>query len=544
MIVEKLFDDNDIINIRTYLNKYGVEDWRRYLEPSEECIENPFRYNNMKNAVAFLDEAILEVNNDNKIYILQDCDVDGVCSSALIYMFLLDEGVSRDNIRLLVHSDKSHGLTKEIMEQIGNDCKWFIVPDAGTNDYNQQKELNNRGIKILIADHHIKESDNEFGENTIVVNSQLQKLNNNHLCGTGVMWKVLCAYSNSDREQDMPLVAFANLSDVMNMTSLENRYLNSILMKNYESVDFLNAQKNAWIKDDLNPTSVVWNITPKINASIRSGDLDLLRQIFMFVLTGEDNGTIKACARAHRQQQNLVKSKVEEILPTINQSEKVLIGFTEPSAYTGLIAGKLCGMFNKPTLLVYENNGYYMGSVRAPSSFKRYCTGHLFTYAMGHEAAFGIKFPKENLDEIRNYFSTLKFSNESKYTVVKSLNANHLNEVEKMIKEFSGHDDLWAEGIPKPQFHIHIKNLSTNDIKTLGNGSTIKFSCGDMDFIKFFVGAAEKERYHIGENKQISVDVIGEIGINTFNNTDTIQMVVDKLEMKPYVNRKTLDDLF
>lgn len=68
----------------------------------------------------------------DKIYLIQDCDVDGVTSCVVTYLYLRHIGVN--NIQVLFHSDKQHGLTKEIMEQIGDDTNIVWLPDAGTND--------------------------------------------------------------------------------------------------------------------------------------------------------------------------------------------------------------------------------------------------------------------------------------------------------------------------------------------------------------------------------------------------------------------------
>ena len=69
-----------------------------------------------------------------------------------------------------------------------------IIPDAGSNDFEQQKALNAVGTDILILDHHLVDNIDrdlyELDNQTIIINNQLSKnYTNKALSGAGVTWQ-------------------------------------------------------------------------------------------------------------------------------------------------------------------------------------------------------------------------------------------------------------------------------------------------------------------------------------------------------------------
>jgi len=62
-----------------------------------------------------------------------------------------------------------------------------IVPDAGSNDYEQHQVLRERGVDVLVIDHH--EAD-KVSEDACVINNQLSAhYANKTLSGVGVVYK-------------------------------------------------------------------------------------------------------------------------------------------------------------------------------------------------------------------------------------------------------------------------------------------------------------------------------------------------------------------
>ena len=116
--------------IRTLLQERGILDVERFLHPTINDIQDPFRLNNMKEGLRLIDEYI---KPHNKICLIVDCDCDGYCSAAIMYQFL-KEIEPKIEIEYLIHEGKAHGFSEHIMYLVNNEYDLIICPDAGSND--------------------------------------------------------------------------------------------------------------------------------------------------------------------------------------------------------------------------------------------------------------------------------------------------------------------------------------------------------------------------------------------------------------------------
>ena len=77
------------------------------------------------------------------------------------------------NVNIIYHvpEGKEHGLSTimDWFEQATNKAL-IVCLDSSSNDYEQHKELKNRGYDILVIDHHEAE---HYSEDAIVINNQL-----------------------------------------------------------------------------------------------------------------------------------------------------------------------------------------------------------------------------------------------------------------------------------------------------------------------------------------------------------------------------------
>lgn len=207
--------------IDDYLQKMGIEYPQFYMNVTRCHLEEPSRYTNIDEATKRLNVAI---DGKQKVGIIQDCDVDGLCSAVIAYQFLKSNCVEPI---VFFHSGKQHGIDDLITEILNANLDLLIVPDAGSNDVDACRELKTNGVDVIIADHHEIENENQFA---IVVNC-MQGNTNHAASGTTVMSKIVDRYSerylSGRRFNFEDLVALSLLSDIRSMLSIENRaYLN------------------------------------------------------------------------------------------------------------------------------------------------------------------------------------------------------------------------------------------------------------------------------------------------------------------------------
>lgn len=535
MKIKPLFDPKEPINIDLYLEKYGVLDSEIFINASKIYNDSSYNYVNIDKALKMLRKVI---KKNKKSAILVDSDTDGLCSGALAYMFLESQGVK--NIKTLTHKGREHGLTPNIMSQIDEDVEFLWIPDAGSNDWKQCNELNERGVEILITDHHEFEDCEELNNNTIIINNKAQnqdEIFNKKGSGTLVTYKVISAYLGTMPKSYGELVAFANLADVMDISTYENRWFNNLLTNEEIEHTFIKALCEEFVKSTLVPERLVWDVIPKINALLRSDDNKTKEQLFLGftnqLATINYKPLFKKLASAHRAQTNKTKQMVEEIDIITSPEDKIVIGVCESSPYTGLVANKLMSTYSKPILLVHKKNELCSGSARSPIDFKDLCTeSNFFTLAQGHQAAFGVEFLEKDTKNIIKYFNSLDINEEVCYNVTIDITNMYYDEINNLIEKFEGYDDLWGTGLDKPSFYCKM-TFNTKDIAELGNGTTIKWNNGELDFLKFYCARTTREKWGIGKDNLCTIEVIGSLEFNEYEGNKRPQMVVDKISFKP-----------
>ena len=166
-----------------------------------------------------------------KIYLPVDPDCDGFTSASLFYNYMKDHLQEKYDNEIIyrIPEGKEHGFDS-IMNWFPEDGhnSLIVMPDGGSNDVEEHKELYNRGYEILILDHH--EVDH-FSDCAVVINNQpSSKYSNKQLSGVGVVYKFFEYFEKNENipnysQNYLDLVALGMTGDMMEMNNLENRYI-------------------------------------------------------------------------------------------------------------------------------------------------------------------------------------------------------------------------------------------------------------------------------------------------------------------------------
>ena len=537
MNIKALFNSNESPTIEQYLERCGVDDPKEYINAN--WVESYKEYRQIQGGVIRLQEAI---ESNKKIVLICDSDCDGYCATTIAYQFLVNHGVSTHDIIILFHDGKQHGLSKDILAQLNEvvaeyDVSLLWIPDAGTNDVdacNYYAEC--YGIGILITDHH--EFSRRDNDNVTIINNQAanQNVTNRNLCGAGVTHKVISAYCeqhNSKFHQSViDLVALATIGDVMDMRNLENRTIVKWGLKHINN-PFLRVMCKEFISDsETTPTTLAWNVIPKINAVCRSDDNDLKAELFDALAMDYYSDTlidnIRKCHAKQREETDKLYQDVLKSEPLSDEDVKIFLAPNTP--YTGLIASKLSEHFNCPCMVVHESPKSYIGSLRSPCDMRTKLSesGLLFMCA-GHEQACGVGWDKWNTDELSTYCRQLDLTPEPKQ-VMCSVDNIFIDPNVFDIGALGA--DLWGTGIPEPLLHISNITINGQDIKEIGsNKTTIKFLYGDIEFIGFFMSKEKKIDLNVGKDVDMVLEIIGTPTINTFRDKDTKQITIKEWEI-------------
>ena len=546
MKINNLFNQDEEITIESYLSKCGVEDVKEYIKGM--TVEPTTHYDNIDEFAKGMRWCL---QSNDKFYLLVDSDADGYFSSSMFYCYCKMVNPNC-NIEPLFHNvnAKAHGLNDdEIMDYLRQqDGGYLFILDAGSNDILEDKELSGKYV-VLCADHHISEQKNDY---CILVNNQSSdNVTNKGLSGTGVSWKCCKRYDELyDCNFAPSLISYVYLSllsDSMDLTYSENYsfvYWGRKKLHN-NLLPFIEQLNSGDIGDN---KSYSWGCIPKINATIRLGELKDKQDLFKG-LCGEYEDIDELISRLksfHNKQTNETKRLMDNSVEEIYNGKVYLGRIIEKSALSGLVANKLLSKENKPILLVHEReNGECAGSVRSNIDLKDILNeSGLFAYNLGHQCSFGTSYYKSNEQDIINYLDTSLTHLEPCTDVlidstIKCLPSNLFS----FNEQYKGY---FGVGIPIPQVHIKSFSINSQDIQVIGkNKTTIKFTKEGLSFIKFFCNEDIKNQLHLNDNKnyKMSMEVIGELGINEFRGKKSYQIIIDNYEVKDR-NNLTVDDIF
>ena len=559
--VNSLFKDTKDINIVTYLQKHNIQDVEEFLTPTGKYIDDYSIFIHMEQAVNCGYE---HINKNSPIYIVSDADVDGVTSTVILYQALKHWNANLD-IEILIHEGKERGLDDEkILNHIKQSPRPLVfIPDAGTNDVKQHKELHEEyGIDIIVLDHHNLNKENYSqamdSGNAIIVNNQLQDCNKD---GSGclVTHKFIHAMDNMYGTivyQDLlDLVGLSLVADSCNLASQENRAYLYFGLLNQITNPFLQMLVDDYMKGEITVLKdLSFKLIPKINSVVRSTDQELKMNVLKAFI-GEDKeldlkSISKACAKAHRDQQKNVAKITEEVIPLINDNDKVILVEYQDmlQSYTGLVAGKISGEYQKPVIMAkvkgvpWKGNlvAKLVGSLRSPIPMQTLLNKCPYVdWCSGHEESAGIQIDLDKIDDLKKYLSTLNLSTETVHDVCAVYDFNNT----ELFGIFEPYKTLFGQGLPMPLFAIKNIRINGAEIQAIGKArTTIKFNYKGLDFIMFFKSHDWQKENHIGENIELNISVIGELGINEYNGNTSNQVIVSTFEATPVTEKENLID--
>lgn len=499
--------------------------------------------------------------------------MDGFCSSTLIWSWIKAHSPDFE-LDYFVHDGKQHGLEDVVKEFDLNSYALIILPDAATND--DEYILNYSNTNFLIADHHERtESLDLFPTNAVLINNQTSaNYPNKSLCGAGVTWQFIRAldhfYNTNYAAGLIDLVAFALVADMMELTNLENRYILHEGLNNINNL-FLKeiVQKQSFSLGDgpLTPIGISFYVAPLVNAMCRVGTLEEKRRMFIAFTDGDylvpshkrgakpgdmtraATESVRECVNARSRQSRLQDKMAEAAEVRIQKFDllenKILAivldeSFDEiPSEINGLTAQKMAKKYNRPTIIVRENNeGYLRGSARGLDNVDMiglrefFLESNLFEYAEGHSNAFGCSLQKERLKDFH------KWANEELVNVdfnegVWEVNfvRNGIDEdIKYIIYDLEKYIQTWGKGNDQPLIAIKNLHINKNNIEIIGKKKdTVKITKNGIVYMFFRRSPEEIEKLTQYPNSVFTI--VGKMNVNEFMGNITPQIFVEAYEV-------------
>ncbi|MDB9827054.1 single-stranded-DNA-specific exonuclease RecJ [Candidatus Pelagibacter sp.] len=528
LIVSRKFDDEEIATVDADLNLNNIflnnKDFNQSIKLVVDCI-----------------------NNNEKICILGDYDVDGSAATSLFVKIL--ESINHPFFYYIPDREKDgYGATKKLFQKlILEKPKLIIMVDCGSTSNEAIDFLNKNEIKSLIIDHH--EINKPFPNANSIINPKKDNgyKEYDYLCATTLSYFFLELLikevkSKINIEDYIIYVLLATVCDVMPLRKL-NRLIALNALKNFDitknfalnTLFELNKKKNKISIYDLG-----YLIGPILNAGGRLGKsqyaTELLSSNNEQVIKDRSNHLIKLNDK-RKKIENLILDEIN--FQKIEKENKDVIIYYNPNINEGLIgiiAARLKDYFNKPSIVITTSNELLKGSAR---SVYNYNIGRVIKNSLdigiiisggGHNMAAGFTLTKENLKIFENYI----FEDFFKSNTINNNTFLYESEISSLAFNQDFYDDIkklepFGTGNLIPTFLL--KDLMIIKPVVLNNKhisiilkSKTGFSIKSISFNSINTKIGE----YLMSYKN-SINVIGQINENIWGNKKALQLTIRDL---------------
>lgn len=401
------------------LEKLGVQDILNHTDYEDPQYENWDPVNRYLLDIVNASEAGRPV----RVLVYGDYDVDGLMCAKVVEGCLTNLGVQC--VDVYHYTQRTHNLdTLAVQQAILGKYDYFIVCDTGSSNMELLKRVIDKGIRVLVLDHHVTaysyEDFSDIGAaiiNTTIENrflgEKVFELSAGALCFT-VMHK-FCFENGLPFDESLAAYGTVSLySDCMNMTNALNRAIYYVARK------LLPEQLPHLIRLFMNQYTVFgaryigfW-FSPRINALFRSENFELLNRLVFD--NPSYNDEVELCELVESVYSS-VRDVVNEIVDIIEVTEydHFVVGALQSVDehydivkyklynYTGLVANKLSEEYGKACVVYCPTEGTEIkGSLRDFFSRDYLSLFVHFCNAGGHASAFGFHIGAFDLDNFLN----------------------------------------------------------------------------------------------------------------------------------------------
>jgi single-stranded-DNA-specific exonuclease len=391
-----------------------------FLTPRLSDLTDPMLLRDMDMAVEMI---VGVIKNQEKITIYGDYDADGITATALLVNFFSGFGIPV-SYYVPHRLTEGYSLNPEAVEEMARDGVGLIVTvDCGTANQKEIELARERGMKIVVTDHHQVPKD--FKPICPVINPHRSDspFPFQNLSGVGLAFFLAIAVRGALREQgwfrDRPepdlkhyldLVALGTVADMVPLLG-QNRILvkwgiERIRASSWPGIKAI--QEIAVVNNSgVTPSDIAFKLAPRLNAPGRMGSA----KIGVEVLTTADPAYAKELAgqmnALNSERQNIEQSILEQIEGTVSMEDLgdrrtlVISGNGWHRGVLGIVASRLVDKYRRPTLVLNIEDGLAIGSGRSIEGFNLYQAlerlGTLFERFGGHYHAVGLALDEANI---------------------------------------------------------------------------------------------------------------------------------------------------
>ncbi|MEP6686457.1 MAG: single-stranded-DNA-specific exonuclease RecJ [Verrucomicrobiota bacterium] len=450
----------------------SADDVNAFLQPRLKSLGDPFLLPNMKLAV---DRILRALDLQERIVLFGDYDVDGVTSLALLAQMLRSYGANPD-LFLPLRMEEGYGLSSE---SISRCCDLYhpqllIAVDCGTSSIAEIANLRERGVEVLVFDHH--EPKSALPDCVAVVNPKIDEDSSaGYLCSVGIVFKLCHALlktrplTDFDLKQHLDLVALGTVADIVPLHG-ENRVLvqrGALQLAKSSRPGLRKLMEVAAVRAPISPEDIGFRLGPRLNAA---GRLHTAEKALRLLLTEDETeatelaGALDVQNRERQTVEKQIFAAADEQVDREFDAQKhaaIVVGARDwHPGVLGIVASRIARKYHRPTIVVgFDDAGMGKGSGRSIEGFSLVealsrCSEWLEKFG-GHEMAAGLTIAEKNFPAFTESFRRMARSMISDDQLEPCLHIDHELRFSELNYEFlRWHEMLqpFGSGNPQPVF--------------------------------------------------------------------------------------------
>ena len=545
-----------LLSIRKIKNK----DVESFLNPSiKNFLPNPSILLDMEKSSL---RTVKSIENNDKIGIFGDYDVDGATSSALLGKYF-DQLKIEYKIYIPDRKTEGYGPTKKgFKELIDYGAKIIFTVDCGTLSFDAIEYAKNNKIDVIILDHHQSEINLPKAYSIVNPNRLDDKSNLNYLCAAGVSFMFLISLNKDLRSIqwfDKKKIKEPNLLNYLDLVSLGTVCdvvpligLNRALVK--QGLKILKSKKNLGLKTLLEICKIETSpsiyhlgyvLGPRINAGGRVGKCSHGANLLLNKNPKETFKLAIELDQFNKERQMLEKDLLEKIITEskkyINDPVLILEGHKWHEGVIGIVAARLKDKFNKPTIIISKNKNLGKASARSIIGFD---IGSVILAATqekilikggGHKMAGGFSIDVLNIKRFKEFV----FNKFRRINV--DLSAQRPLLIDSKIAPSAVNLDFYEKvnilspfgsGNPEPKFFI--ENLKPVNSKIVGEKHIKSILVGSegssIKTIAFNAVDNELGAYLLKKKSNI-FNIAGKLSLNEWRGQKNVEFIIDDISV-------------
>ncbi len=403
---------------------------RAFLSPRLAALRPPGNLAGLDRAVDRLASA---VRAGEHIGCFGDYDADGVTTTALLAGYL--RGLGARCTPKVARRDRGYGLGVADVDELAScGCELLVVGDCGTSDLEAIGSARDRGIDVIVLDHHtVPPADSETPHPAYALVNPHRADSSfpfRDLASVGLGFYAMAALRTSlaasgeidpadpahDPRALLDLVALGTVADQVRLTR-ENRILTSVGMRYLErrmrpGIAALLSRAGVGEGQTVDEHTISWKLAPRLNAPGRLGEAEPALEL----LLASERRAAEALAGALEQANDLRRQAqanvVEEAAARVGESDPrpavVVAGRGWPKGVVGVVAARLVDRYRCPAFVIAVDpeTGVGVGSARSVAGVNLYdllsqCAPLLVRFG-GHAGAAGFTVAEDRIDGLRS----------------------------------------------------------------------------------------------------------------------------------------------